>query len=227
MNALKYGFGLILVGGFALTASCSGSSNDSSSSGGTSSSTGGTSSSTGGTVGNPGGGTFGNPSGGTFGNPSGGRSNPSGGTGNPNGGTGTAGTGNPAGGNGAGGATMNPASCPPATPTPMTGDACTVATVMQGMPRPACVYGNTSCTCRPMQGGPGGGQAGAAAAGDGTLRCGPLPAMCPAASSTPPTDGSACTGNIFNCRFDTGERCSCFNMQWNCRGGMGAAGAGG
>ena len=229
MNALKYGFGLILVGGFALTASCGGSSDDSSSSsGGTSSSTGGTSATGAGTTGNPGGGTIGTTTGGT-GTTTGGTGTTTGGTGTTTGGTGTtAGTGGmPTGGTGPG--TMNPAECPATAP----------AIPAQGMPGEACmalprgtncsyVMGDMTetCTCRIQGGGgPGGGQAGAANT-DGTFRC--MVAATPIMCSPTPATGDACTG--LGCTPMGGnfrDFCRCQMGKLQCPTGMGAAGAGG
>jgi len=193
MKGLKYGFGLILVGGFALTASCGGSSSDDSSSGtpsaGTSSSSAGTSSSSGGSngtagkssgSGGTGTGTAGSSTGtggsgnGTAGSSAtGGASTGTGGTATGTGGTGTGtgGTGTGGGTTGTGGAAMNPAGCPPATPTPKNGDACTL-----GMTRTeTCNYAadageQLTCTCAGAFVGPGGGAAGAADTMDGTRK---------------------------------------------------------
>jgi hypothetical protein len=205
MKALKYGIGVLLVGGFALTASCGGSSGDSSSpSGGT----GGTSTATGGKGGT------GTTTGGT-GTGTGGTITATGGTGTGTGGTGTAGTGATTGGTG--GATVNDPTCPPATPTPMMGDTCTLPPA--GMPRPNCVYGATTCTCRRMGGGMG--AAGAPPATEGTLRCAATPPPPP-----PCVDGGACTG--FGCQLpNNGGFCRCMNNVYTCAAAMGAAGAGG
>ena len=208
MKALTYGFGVLLVGGFALTASCGGSSGDSSASAGTSSTTGGTFNGTGGTS-NGTSGTF-TGTGGTFVG-SGGTSVGTGGTNTGTGGTGTGtgGTNTGTGGTGTGGATANPPTCPPAMPTPRSGDTCTVPPAMT----PACVYATTSCTCRPNR---NIGQAGAPAAGDGTLRCQALPPPC--------VEGAACTRGCIepnNAGF-----CRCTNNKLACTG-FGAAGAGG
>jgi hypothetical protein len=239
MKALKYGFGLILVGGFALTASCGGSSGDdsssaagSTSSAGTSDGTAGTGTGTGGTDSGTGGGT------GTAGN------------GTTTGGTGTGGTGTATGGTGAGtggagtagaggGAATNPAGCPAASTMPKTGDACTATAGMRGGGATVCTYAatdpgeDTTCGCAARGGGrgPGGGAAGAPDVMD-TLTCA---TTCAAHTSTPPTTGEACTLNAFttctfgpNARTNT-DRCRCMANKWACTtiGGMGAAGAGG
>jgi len=227
MNALKYAFGLILVGGFALTASCGGSSDTTSgSSGGSSSSTGGTSSSTGGGLGT--GNNTGN--GGTF-SSNGGTGTTTGGTGTTTGGTGTTtggtgGTGTATGGTG-GGTIMNPAGCPATAPavtmmgTP--GEACTPLPMGQ-----SCSYttstGTERCFCAPSFGGPGGGAAGAGTAGGDTWACTvrQTPMACPAGAAT----GDMCTAT---CTLpNNGGTCRCFGGMLRCpRTGMGAAGAGG
>jgi hypothetical protein len=207
MKALKYGFGMLLVGGFALTASCGGSSDDSSSpSGGT----GGTGTATGGTFATGGtttatGGTF--ATGGTV---------AAGGTFAAGGTVATGGT-----GTGTGGATTtNPATCPPATPTPASGDTCTLPAMMMGM-QAACVYGATTCTCNRNFMGGGFGQAGAPPVTEGTLNCRPTPIACAAMPAT----GDACTRN---CPLpNRGGNCPCRMGALVCPAAMGAAGAGG
>lgn len=246
MKGLKYGFGLILVGGFALTASCGGSSSDdssTSSTAGTTSSTAGSSSSSGGGTGTGGthSGTAGSGTGtagtgitGTGGSgngTAGGTTTGTGGTATGTGGTGTGGTTTgTAGRTGTGGAPTNPAGCPA---TGKTGDMCTPA--MNG--RETCDYAatnpgeETTCTCTaPRVGrGPGGGQAGAADTADGTLTCA---TGCAARTSTPPATGDACSlPNRSNCAFGTLQagltNCTCTNMKWTCRDFMiGAGGAG-
>lgn len=224
MKALKYGIGVLLVGGLALTASCGGSSSDDSSSpsggtGGTSTATGGKGTTTGGTGTTTGG--TGTTTGGTGTTGTGGTITATGGTGTGTGGRGTAGTGTTTGGMGTGGATTNPATCPPATPTPMSGDPCTLPPrAMMGMPPAACVYGADTCICNRTRGG-GFGQAGAPSTTEGTLTCVRTPIACPAMPAT----GDACTRN---CRLpNRGATCICRMGALACPGGMGAAGAGG
>ncbi len=238
MKALKYGFGLILVGGFALTASCGGSSSDDSAAAGSSSSNAGSSSDTGGSDTVTGGGTTGTTSGGTTGTTSGGAGTTTGGTTTGGAGTTTGGAGTTTGGAGTttgGAGAMNPAGCPAASTMPKNGDMCTL-----GMNNAAenCVYAaadpgeETGCRCarRIVIGrGPGGGEAGAADAADGTLTC---VTQCAAHTSTPPATGDACTGNNLTCEFGPNartntDRCTCRTGKWACMtiGGMGAAGA--
>jgi len=235
MKALKYGFGLILVGGFALTASCGGSSSgDSSAAAGSSSSNAGSSSDTGGSDTVTGGGTTGTTSGGTTGTTSGGAGTTTGGTT----GTTTGGAGTTTGGMGAttgGAGAMNPAGCPAASTMPKTGDACTATA---GGRATTCTYAadpgeDMACGCAPARvggRGPGGGAAGAPDVMD-TLTC---VTTCAAHTSTPPMSGEACTLNAFTaCTFGPDartntDRCRCTANKWVCTaiGGMGAAGAG-
>jgi hypothetical protein len=239
MKALKYGFGLILVGGFALTASCGGSSGDDSSSAAGATSSAGTNSAAGTGTGT-GGTDIGIGTGGT-GTGTAGTGTGTGGTGTGTGGTGTgtggAGTGTGGAGTGTGGAAaMNPAGCPAATTTPKTGNSCTAG--MNGRPV-ACAYAaadpgeDTTCECAPARGGgrgPGGGAAGAPDVMD-TLTCA---TTCAAHTSTPPVTGDACslTGFATTCTFGPNartntDRCRCAMAKWTCTtiGGMGAAGA--
>jgi hypothetical protein len=236
MKALKYGFGLILVGGFALTASCGGSSGDDSSSSAGATSSAGTSDGTAGT---------GTGTGGTDSGTSGTTGTGTAGTGTTTGGTGAGGTGTTTGGTGAGtagagtggGAATNPAGCPAATTMPKNGDACTVG--MNGRAT-ACTYAaadpgeQTACACTPPRGGGrGGGAAGAPDVMDTLTNCA---TTCAAHTSTPPVTGDACslTGFAATCTFGPNartntDRCRCAMNKWTCTtiGGMGAAGAGG
>ena len=224
MKALKYGFGLALIGGFTLMAACGGSSSDSddssagSSSAGASSTTAGqgsttagTGSSLGGDTSVAGGETAG--SGTTAGGPGqGGTSSSAGGP--AMGGAGKSGTA------GAGGAAAtNPKDCPAALPS----GACMPLANNQER----CTYGDQSCRCRPPQGGGmnQAGAGGAAAAGD-TWQCTTVP-VCPTAK---PTAGADCTSGNEVCQYTGEGACVCNNntKKWQCFGGTtGNAGAGG
>ncbi len=219
MKALKYGFGLALIGGFTLMAACGGSSSDTGSSGAGTSSAGESSAGASSTTAGDGSTTAG--SGSTVGG------DDTGGAGTVAGGTSVGGTtasaGAPAGSAGKGGTTAsggaaatNPMDCPAALPT---GACMALATTME-----RCVYGDESCRCRVQGGGgPGnqGGGAGAPATG-GMWQCN---ATCPAAK---PTVGDACPTGLTNCRYTGMGACSCLNQKWACFGGTtGNGGAGG
>ncbi|MEI9948432.1 MAG: hypothetical protein WDO74_05480 [Pseudomonadota bacterium] len=167
MKALIHGFGALLVGGL-LTAGCGGSSSDSSKVSGGSGNSGATAANGGNGV----------ATGGSD-QTTGGSDQTSGGSADTTGGTdfGTGGT---------GGAAVNAATCPPESPTPATGDPCTLATMTGGIPA-GCVYGTNTCYCAPAFGG-----GGASATGSGTLYCAPTPVPPTACSDTAAT-GDACT----------------------------------
>jgi hypothetical protein len=225
MKALKYGFGLALIAGLALNASCGGSSSYSSDgTAGTSSSTAGESSTAGTSSSSAG-------SDNTFagGNSVGGDTSASGGDttdqgGGPASGGGAAGRGGGRAGASNGGATAsggasatNPADCPMANL--MANAMCTpLATTTE-----RCMYGDESCRCRAQgAGNPGNGGAGGAAAAGGRWSC---TAVCPAEK---PTVGDACTQGLA-CPY-MGGACACGQSQkWQCQGGgnMGGGGASG
>jgi len=218
MKALRIGLGVFLTCGFALTASCGGSSGDDSASAGGSSSTAGTSSTSGGSSNVAGSGTtFGGSSSTNGGDTStnGGSGTTVGGSSSTNGGS-TAGGGRTGGGGttasggttAAGGATNGP-DCP--TTAPKSGDTCTVPATLTDR----CNYPGLTCRCRPQFQGPGGGQAGASAT-DGTFTCQGSGTACP---TTAPKTGDACTGNL-QCPYPSGEQCFCFNKKYQCQGGM-------
>ena len=188
MKALAYGFGALFVGG-ALTPACGGSSSDSSH----------------GTAGNG----TGNATAGTSGS-----GVAMGGSGVAMGGSGhaTAGTGFGTSGNGAGGAAMNADTCPPESPTPATGDACTVPAMGGGIPA-GCVYGTNTCYCAgAMAGGIGGtGAGGAAPAGSGSLYCVATPVACSATAAT----GDSCTASCLV--PDNGGFCLCTMGAFSCQ----------
>jgi hypothetical protein len=209
MKALKYSFGLALIGGFSLMAACGGSSSDSGatagdSSGGNGSDTAGTTSTT---AGASAGGADSVAGGGATGGASGGTTSQGGAS------TGTAGAGQ-------GGAVANPPDCPATAPT----DAAACTPLATNLER--CAYAGESCRCRAMGGPPvmqgtaGGGGAPAAAAD--VWQC---TATCPAAK---PTVGADCTQGL-NCPYQGEGRCTCgASQKWACAGGaMGTAGAGG
>lgn len=217
MKAITYGISLAFVAGFALTASCGGSSDPSaentagSSSGGDGAHAG--SSGNAGALADAGAsgsaGEGNEPSGGESG--SGGAAEETGGTSGV-GGTTVGGAGGTKAAGGAGGAS-NPASCPAAAPTDMT--ACSSPTNNQTQ----CVYAGERCTCRSQAGtgpgGPGGGNAGGGGSPAATREWNCVETLvCPAA---PPTDGAACGTVNGNCEFP-GLDCTCGNgREWNCR----------
>ncbi len=225
MKALKYGFGLALIGGFTLMAACGGSSSDTSDSGAGASSAG-ANSTTAGDGSTPTAGSGSNVAGDTSvaGGDTAGSSNPSGGSGAIAGGPAMGGAGKGggvagAGTGGAGGAAaMNPKDCPAALPA----GACMPLASNQER----CVYGDQSCRCRAPQGG-GMNNAGAGGAATGDMwQCTTVvvcPTAKPAVDSDCPQAGEVCT-------YTGNGGCVCNNnsKKWQCFGGMtGNGGAGG
>ncbi|HEY0464319.1 MAG TPA: hypothetical protein VGC79_08930 [Polyangiaceae bacterium] len=215
MKTLKYGFGLALVAGFTLTASCGGESDPGAGSGGSDSS-GGKSSHAGssslpGTAGDSSA-DAGESSGGVAGaagaagavEETGGAPDESGG------GTSAGGKGNVGGGSSAGGTggAMNPAGCPAAAPKDMA--ACTSPTSN----RIRCTYPGERCTCQAqLNGGPGGDAGAGSTALSREWNCVDT-LICPAAA---PKDGEAC-GMISGACSYPGSDCTCGNSHdWNCQ----------
>jgi hypothetical protein len=231
MKALKYGFGLVLIAGLALNASCGGSSSDNSdSTAGTSSSTAGDSSTVAGASsssagsdntiagGSSVGGDTTSSSGGDMTTDQGGGPASDGGAAG-RGGMGRAGAANGGAPASGGAAATNPADCP--TASLMENAMCTpLATTME-----RCKYGDDSCRCVATGRVPGnnqGGAGGAAAAATGRWMCA---AVCP---TEKPTVGADCTQGL-TCPF-TGGACLCGqSKKWQCAGGgmMGGGGANG
>ncbi|HEX3853329.1 MAG TPA: hypothetical protein VHW01_20335 [Polyangiaceae bacterium] len=230
MKALKYGFGLVLIAGLALNASCGGSSSDNSDgTAGTSSTTAGESSTAGDGSSTAGSGNTtagGNSVGGDISASGGdtmtdqGGAPASGGGAAGRGGMGRAGAANGGAPASGGAAATNPMDCPMAS---LAENAmCTpLATTME-----RCKYGDESCRCVvPAVRGPGndnggaGGTGGAPAAAAGRWTCA---AVCP---TDKPTVGTDCTQGLA-CPF-TGGGCVCGqSKKWQCTGG-GMMGGGG
>jgi hypothetical protein len=232
MKARTCGISLAFIAGFALTASCGGSSEISNGSAGSSS--GGQNSHAGssahaGAIAHAGSSTgdageANESSGGEAGSGgeadsgeagSGGAPDEAGGTSNggaSHGGTTGGGGAKPNAGGGGGGST-NPASCPASAPTDAT--ACTSPTSNQTL----CVYPGERCTCRAQSGGgPGGGNAGGGGASVASREwsC-EQTVICPAAK---PTVGDACTTAQGTCQYQNMGTCRCGQSEkWTCNGG--------